>query len=189
LADRAIWAVSDHDAAKHHKMLRDSFPFLNLPENASYFNSGVLLMNLPACRKERIAERALAFLEEHGENCELRDQDALNATMKNNWGALPEYWNMQVIGGSVSSETLRRSPGTPGIIHYLGGDKPWPLRRQPAMREAFYAAFLASGWLPPALAQGWVLQRVAYARVRSIWVRGPRRMLARLGLAGAGARG
>jgi lipopolysaccharide biosynthesis glycosyltransferase len=38
---------------------------LGMPANAPYFNSGVMLINLPAWRRENVSERALVFLQQY----------------------------------------------------------------------------------------------------------------------------
>ena len=92
------------------------------PRVASYFNAGVLLINLPAWRNCRISERALEFLEAHPET-QFADQDALNVAGDRLWHALDAQWNYQKHREAQIEEldaTLR-----PRIIHFVTGAKPW----------------------------------------------------------------
>jgi lipopolysaccharide biosynthesis glycosyltransferase len=169
LGGKALWAVPSSDVDRHYAYFRDTFTFLDLPEDPFYFNAGVLLINMPRFREQKVAQRCLEFLAAHSERCPEKDQDGLNAVVIGDWGALPDHWNMQLYGRWIFSETLKRNPNTPGIIHYLGPDKPWRLGGPVMARRAFYEAFPESGWLSPAAARAWVLQRWVHDRASRLW--------------------
>lgn len=106
---------------------------LGLPLEYSYFNSGVLLMDLPAMRQHRIALKALAHLSEHNGNrdlCRYADQDGLNVAAAGHWHRSPETWNfniyhaMQDPAGLPEPRRTLLSKG-PAIVHFSDRRKPW----------------------------------------------------------------
>lgn len=96
---------------------------LNLPEPANYFNSGVLLLNLEAMRRDGIHRRALQLLRspDAGKRLRFPDQDALNLVAHGRVQFLPLRWNLM-------ANTLQDNSSTvPALIHFAGGKKPWDM--------------------------------------------------------------
>lgn len=96
---------------------------LGLKESDSYFQSGVMLMNLDWWRRYRIGEQCLAFIRENPDILPRWDQDAMNAVLVGKIKKLDSRWNVYL-------DTL--SGGTwgdvePRIVHYTGSVlyKPW----------------------------------------------------------------
>ena len=99
--------------------------FVKLPSGASYFNSGVLLINLDYWRQNDICERTIAFVRKYPEKVNLYDQDALNATLVDRWIKLPARWNEQA-RSTVGRPALRDEHVLdPAIVHFVCRDKPW----------------------------------------------------------------
>lgn len=142
LAEKALWATQNGDDSEFDNLIRSKFPEIEAPEGARYFNSGVLLINLPEWRRQRISERALDILNKHSSRLSFPDQDALNAVVAGNWGRLPSRWNTQIIRlGQPESALLRER----GILHYTSY-KPWvPSYSWPAGHR-FHRAYLRTGW-------------------------------------------
>jgi lipopolysaccharide biosynthesis glycosyltransferase len=65
---------------------------LRLPAESTYFNCGVMLMNLDELRKQRFFERAVKFLNRKSDY-RFWDQSAINFLLHGQIHALPEYWN------------------------------------------------------------------------------------------------
>ena len=123
---------------------------MGLSPETHYFNAGVLLMNLPIWRQERISERTLSYLKT-SEHIGLMDQDALNAILHSSWKPLHYRWN---VIGSVAGrcffkarhlekaqydEAVRK----PGIVHFGGYLKPWLIPRLGNRWDAEYKQYLA----------------------------------------------
>ncbi|MFC5447349.1 glycosyltransferase family 8 protein [Paenibacillus aestuarii] len=89
---------------------------LGLPRN-EYFNAGVLLMNLPKWRENRIAFRLMRFIRNNPDKLKFMDQDALNVILQDKWKKLDPTWNYQV--------HRYRGMKLPAIIHYTTNQKPW----------------------------------------------------------------
>lgn len=85
-----------------------------------YINSGVMLMNLKRWREHGYARQCIEFVAQNAVKCRLLDQDAINAMLAGDIRLLPSRWNMQVI-----SDCLDVTPLDVGIVHFIGGSKPW----------------------------------------------------------------
>lgn len=105
---------------------------LKMPLDAGYFNSGVLLMNLQALRREQNPEDVLRYISVHRSRLALPDQDTLNALYHNRTILLdPIRYNFDAryygalhvaSGGQISLENM---PQSTCIVHYCGKQKPW----------------------------------------------------------------
>jgi lipopolysaccharide biosynthesis glycosyltransferase len=58
---------------------------LGIHEEGEYFNSGVMVMDVPEWNKQRISEQCFEYLTKYPERIRYVDQCALNAVLKNNW--------------------------------------------------------------------------------------------------------
>ncbi|MFG1799544.1 glycosyltransferase family 8 protein [Micromonospora carbonacea] len=90
---------------------------------ASYFNSGVLLIDVHRWRECEVTEKALAYLTRHAHESRYPDQDALNYAVYDNWLRLPRQWNDLMawrlepeFGGKLSDSA---------VLHPAGPIKPW----------------------------------------------------------------
>jgi lipopolysaccharide biosynthesis glycosyltransferase len=92
--------------------------------SAPYFNSGVLLMNLPAWRRLEITDRCLRYLVEHRDRLRFPDQDALNLVCYDRWVRLKSIWNDTILWWLKADDhaTVRQSVR---ITHFVGPVKPW----------------------------------------------------------------
>lgn len=126
-----------------------------IPED-EYFNSGILLIDLKQWRNEQIGEKALAYLS--GSNVELKfpDQDCLNQLLRGKWKHLPLRWNLQPATFSMHSKG-EWAPGlskddyeeaicNPGIVHYIGKNKPWDFMSFHPLKENYWAYLADSPW-------------------------------------------
>ncbi|WP_245490157.1 glycosyltransferase family 8 protein [Mesorhizobium sp. M2A.F.Ca.ET.015.02.1.1] len=89
-----------------------------------YINSGVLVMNLVAWRREGIADRVFATVRETAKSRYL-DQTALNTVVRGRVLFLGREWNF------FSERYVEIERRLPKVIHYAGSAKPWRYRRVP----------------------------------------------------------
>jgi lipopolysaccharide biosynthesis glycosyltransferase len=109
----------------------------SLPKVAAYFNSGVLLIDLPRWREEKISERAYAYLARHPQS-PFGDQDALNVACDGNWTRLDQRWNFQ---DHFQTRIIDLPPSQrPAIVHFVTGQKPW-LPKSLSVNSELYDAF------------------------------------------------
>src|SRR3984893_6204244 len=111
------------------------YPFnrlLGLPDEAPYFNAGVLLIDLRRWRDLKIGERALTFAREHQDRIHWWDQCALNFVLHNDWVALDRVWNFQsldigqFVNGLMRFGAIdRRALAAARLVHFNGPSKPW----------------------------------------------------------------
>lgn len=96
---------------------------------STYFNAGVLLLDLKAIRQTGHFKQALDLLIADRASYALADQDALNVVFWRKWQELPATWNFQrgmlfdVI--DIQGDALRDRNISPAIIHFTGSQKPW----------------------------------------------------------------
>lgn len=113
---------------------------LDMPQNCvGYFNSGVLLMDLDAFRRENIIPKLLDFAERYKDVLTGIDQDTLNGVLWNRTIQLHPRWNWhdgltrKIIKNNPSAPFWRgNSPLhsveaalSPAVLHYQGPNKPW----------------------------------------------------------------
>lgn len=100
---------------------------LGLDNPNDYFNAGILLINLPLWRAQRIAERAIQFLKDFPKKVEYLDQDALNAVLAGNWWSLSDSYNFtwRALPPQASRIELQRMLATKTIVHFNTALKPW----------------------------------------------------------------
>ncbi len=112
---------------------------LGLTDIASYFNAGVLLVDLARYAASGAAERAQAFLARKGDTCIFNDQDALNVALAGQVEILDPRWNfnpdfMVLADGkpmnAALESALRLCCDDPWIVHFAGL-KPWERKDAP----------------------------------------------------------
>lgn len=108
---------------------------LRLGTEHKYYNSGVLLIALDACRREICPEELFRYAREHAKELLLPDQDLLNILYGRRTLELDDYiWNYDA---RKYSSYLFRSSGEAdvdwvmrhtAILHFCGRSKPWKKR-------------------------------------------------------------
>ena len=101
---------------------------LSIPKPYSYFNAGVLLINLRKWRHYKISSQIIDYVKRHPKKVRFLDQDAMNAILYDKWLKLDPKWNY------TTQRYFMGSSITPAIIHFTGDKKPWnsdhPLRSE-----------------------------------------------------------
>lgn len=151
--------------------------WLGLPSRDSYFNAGVLLMDLELMRQERTTEELRSFSVSQAERLGWRDQDALNLILHDRRLPLHPRWNcMNAVMqfpwavdyfGAQALEEARRHPA---IRHYEGPgqNKPWHLLCEPAERRLYAGHRRDTPW-PRVVPSGCTpANLVRYARRRTL---------------------
>lgn len=113
---------------------------IGFSEEEPYFNSGVILMDAEAWRREDITGRACRIISEYKGELRFPDQDILNRVLKGRVQRLPQRYNFfsgyyyrrysdlaKVPGFSeeCSRESFLRAKRKPVIIHFAGDERPW----------------------------------------------------------------
>jgi lipopolysaccharide biosynthesis glycosyltransferase len=121
----------------------------------SYFNAGVMLLNLDRMRRDGCSEALRAYGVEHASTLVLRDQDALNAVLGARRLALHPRWNCMnaqfVFPWSVDAfgaERLAEARADPAVRHFEGpgANKPWHLLGDRECRRVYAAHRAQTPW-------------------------------------------
>lgn len=112
-------------AAINDRLVLDTPQFVRYVEDAvgikaeSYFNSGVLVMNLKEFRNQNIEKKFLDLLLAYNFDSVCPDQDYLNVLCRNSKVMLPIGWNkMPLPDQKFDVSTLK-------LLHYNSFEKPW----------------------------------------------------------------
>jgi lipopolysaccharide biosynthesis glycosyltransferase len=103
---------------------------LGLKNPSLYFNSGVMLIDLDAWRKDKIGLRAIKIGLENYDLLDGMDQDILNIVLEDKWLNLDAKWNTSKYDASENFDN--------GIIHFLGRVKPWHVDYDYKFKERFF---------------------------------------------------
>lgn len=143
-----LWAVRDPGGTNGVERLRQDFPGLSLPKDMDYFNGGVMLINLPEWRRQRVSERVIDLIGKCGDRFSYFEQDAMNIVMAKNWGQLHLRWNNIIQGRSQRFPKTPDWNGSDGILHFAGRRfKPWHWSGRCLHEDTYRSALLASGVL------------------------------------------
>lgn len=135
----ALGAVDDMWA------LRDKFERLQIPPADSYFNNGVLLINLDFWRKIDTYALSLDYIEKHHDRIIHHDQDVFNALFHDRRKALPVQFNMQDAFYRRRRQWIQPAllPAidaaleNPVIVHFTGSHKPWEYKCYHPFRKEY----------------------------------------------------
>lgn len=153
LADAPLAAVANvvEPAMKPH------VAELGIEDPKTFFNSGVLLLNLEVMRAERSFEAVARAVDEHRNHMVWPDQDALNVAFADRWRPLHPRWNAQNSfwawrgwADQVFGETAaREARAGPAIRHFEGPSlcKPWHYLCPYPQREDYARTLAATPWM------------------------------------------
>lgn len=115
---------------------------LGIPAEHGYFNSGVMMIDLPAWRRIAARQRLLDALQLLAPVLNDPDQDVLNVVFHADRLALPYRWNAITPFFRTPSELalppeeIAAVTRSPAIVHFNGSSKPWQyLCRHPYKRQ------------------------------------------------------
>lgn len=116
-------SCEDIDISKKNKII---YRKINLPKDAKYFNSGVLLYNLELIRKEVKFQKILDYISENKKNIVWVDQDVLNGMFydKVKFDDFKLY-NLKVPAVKRDKKSIDYVYHNSVIIHFTGPTKPW----------------------------------------------------------------
>jgi lipopolysaccharide biosynthesis glycosyltransferase len=121
----------------------------------TYFNSGVMVIDVRRWTQESVDERAVDFARD-GSRVKIWEQDALNGVLAGNWTRLDPRWNCFPISELARHVRVRNMLATRGmglselrkweeeakIIHFVGRDKPWLDTYPNSVNKLRYQSFL-----------------------------------------------
>lgn len=131
---------------------------LGLPDAKSYFNSGVMVLDLDRIRQGNFIDEVLAFIDERRGPMPWADQDPLNAVLHERCVALAPRWNAMTPIYHHSARKLpftlqevREAKSDPAIVHFIGPFKPWHYRTRHPYRKRYFEYLALTPWKDKAL--------------------------------------
>lgn len=122
MTNKVIAAVDIPEATSHHRC--------HLPPQYGYFNSGVLLFNVPLWREQNCRQKALDFVTTNRDIAKNPDQDALNGcfydqrvTLDYRFNVISPFFRRHAYKdlNTRKQDTVRNAV----IVHFNGGARPW----------------------------------------------------------------
>lgn len=116
-------------------------PDLGVEQPGHYFNAGVLVINVPKWREQKISERSIQYLIDYPERIKWVDQDALNAVLYGNIYILDGKYNVTFydIPQDLPRKKYQEFVASKCVIHYTTGlHKPWSLLGENKLRYVYH---------------------------------------------------
>jgi lipopolysaccharide biosynthesis glycosyltransferase len=137
-------ASVDYWAPTHAGAAPGFWQAASTPPGAAYFNTGVLVVDLPSWRSldvEGLVRDALA--RQPAIPTPNADQDILNAVLWDRWLPIPDRWN-------YPAQLVSRDSYRARIAHFFGARKPWKIACENSHLQREYAtAAREIGWEVP----------------------------------------
>jgi lipopolysaccharide biosynthesis glycosyltransferase len=131
---------------------------LGIPEDAPYFNAGVLVINLQRWREQNLTPPLIKYAADYKEYISFADQGALNALCYNLWGPIEPTWNVTINDPSAidqwppspmrdyAQEHLDELWNHPAIYHFTSQWKPWTPGHRAHFQTEWFDALKKSKW-------------------------------------------
>lgn len=143
----AVACVEDIGSGEHERYER-----LHYDPADSYFNAGVLLVNLRYWREADVARQCEAYFRTYPERIRFNDQDLLNAVLHARKKLVPLTWNMQdgfyrtaMQGRAGDRDAFRKELSDPVILHYTN-KKPWNYDSMHPLRDEYFVYLDKTPW-------------------------------------------
>ncbi len=147
LAGRTVGASINEVGAERSWVLGDTAVYSDHGAQApGYFNSGVLAIDMDRWRADDVSGRAARIYETYGAELRTHDQDVLNIIFSGAWTPVPAKWNKLVehsVHGRFGNGRLDYLTERDGLVHFIGGTKPWHDDFPPNALRALYEEFAA----------------------------------------------
>jgi lipopolysaccharide biosynthesis glycosyltransferase len=153
LAATAYGANRASDPGHVHNWLE-----LGIPQDAYYFNSGVMVIDLEQWRDRDLTPPLVDYVIKHKDTMNYHDQGTLNAVCFDSWGPLDPTWNVMIyksVDPSKWPPSILRDQligrwkdiwSSPAICHFTTQWKPWTPGHRSHMQKVWLSAFRRSGW-------------------------------------------
>jgi lipopolysaccharide biosynthesis glycosyltransferase len=105
----------------------------------TYFQAGVLVIDLVQWRTKDVETRFRKILEHEGHRIRWWDQDVLNIAFQNDWQRLPIWFNVN--SSQRKNITVSELTSSAILIHYDGSRKPWVRFSPQKYSDYWYTSF------------------------------------------------
>lgn len=131
----------------------ESFKRLNYPKEYSYFNAGVLLVNLKKWREHNFSNMFREYIAKYPERIVFHDQDVLNSLLYKDKKFLNLRWNLidvfllkSPLLHPYRKQEWEAAIKNPGIIHFTGALKPWKYKSDNPFTILYHLLARKNGW-------------------------------------------
>lgn len=146
-------------------------------KNYPYYNAGVILINLARFRKINASKTIIDYYRESEGKLFANDQDAINASMKDEILTISPkynyynifyqypYWFLKRLMGDVKyidKETFLDAVANPCIVHYLGEERPWRIGNTHKYRDDYLKYLNMTPWKNQNMENGWQLYFICW---------------------------
>lgn len=115
---------------------------LNLNLNRTYFNAGVMVMDLEKLRDNNKFLNTIEYCLNPDRELQLNEQDALNIIFENDYATNEVIWNY-THGNSEENSYLESEIG---VIHFTGSIKPWDCRSYSPYKYLYWRYLNETPW-------------------------------------------
>lgn len=153
MQEKPLAAVPDLGIMSSGRLMEQKHAVLGIDKQDLYFNSGVLIIDVEAWRKNAYAKEVIALAASG--NLPHHDQDALNKVFYKNWQALPLKWNvippvfnlfLKILLNSKFRKKALEARREMCILHYAGRYKPWEFEKQVVFNNEYYEYLLQTAF-------------------------------------------
>jgi lipopolysaccharide biosynthesis glycosyltransferase len=116
---------------------------LDIPVQYSYFNSGVMLVNIEKWKQIDATLKIINFIQNNADKIQFWDQDALNALFYDDCILIHKKWNIQS-GHFNTSKNIKKEDIK--ILHFTGKSKPWEYMNKHPLKQLYYKYLKKTPW-------------------------------------------
>ena len=121
---------------------KSSLQRLNLSLNRTYFNAGVMVMDLKKLRENGKFLKTIEYCLNPDCELQLNEQDALNIIFENDYMTNDVIWNY-THGNNEENNCLESEIG---IVHFTGDIKPWDCRSYSPYKHLYWRYLSETPW-------------------------------------------
>lgn len=155
---RPLWETDlqgDYVGASREMMPPEHTIDIGLLPGSSYFNSGVLLVNLKKWRQDDLLRKCITYIQQHSGKIVWHDQHVLNIVCEKKWVTIDYTWNCNhyfflnnysPFDFGITVEKYNAVKSNPAIIHFTGRNKPWLPTSVHLFKDEYQHYFQLSGW-------------------------------------------
>lgn len=114
-------------------------PQLGIPDEGNYFNSGMMLINVPVWNEQQVSQQVFAYLAAYPERIKYVDQCGLNAVLVNNWKKL--HFRFNVLSSRIPEGLSKKGRAAflrdKVVLHYTL-DRPWKMLSKHPYRHLYF---------------------------------------------------
>ncbi len=128
---------------------------LGIPPENSYFNSGVLVLDLDEWRQADISKALFAWANEHVDLIKYVDQDVFNGLLNGNWKPLDLKWNVTYLLKDSAEPRFKfydkvaidNAKEKPALVHFAGyKTKPWNYMDVNSLGKLYWSYLELTPW-------------------------------------------